>query len=140
MKKGSDEVVGVGKLLKTLSESSKKISEAWQAAKDSIAEETPHLSCLKSGNVDFKLIGEDVRYIQQKLFSQKFQVLGSYVIINDKEDFFEIKTYFKKVDGSTTLLDTVKFKVESVSNLPSDVHQKLQQEGQVELYLGVLDN
>ena len=138
MKIEKDELSGVDKLIETWANSKKKISNAWQEAKQQITEmnnaETV-LLCLRNGKVDFNLIEEDVRRIHQKLMSDGLEVLGSHLFINEKEDFLEIKTYTQK--GEKTFLDTVKFKVNAISNLPSDIYEKLRESGKIELSLRI---
>lgn len=138
MKKEEDGLSGIDKLAKTLINSKKKISDTWQEAKQQITEvdNKVSLSCLQNGKVDFHLIEEDVKRIHQKLISDGLDVLGNYLLIEDKEDSLEIKTYIQK--GEKTLLDTIKFKAESISNLPPDIYEKLQEDGKVELHLRIV--
>lgn len=99
------------------------------------SKETFSLVCVKNGLLDFKLIKEDVKQIHEAMKSSGDIVLGSHLILDDKRNFMEIRTYTER--GDKTFVITVDAEVKRVTNLPSDILEKLQKEGRVELNLVV---
>ena len=135
MKKEQDISSGIDKLSIALSNAKKKISDAIRETKRHIpeADKHIHLFCIQKDKVDFTLIEKDVKNIHAKLRSDGFEILGSHLVIDDKNDYIEIKTYIQK--GEKTSMDTIKIKVKSIQKLPNDIYQKLQDSGRVELHL-----
>ncbi len=138
MEKNQDELSGFAKIFKTLANSANKLGKACEETYKNITETDNTevtLSCLQKGRVDFSLIEEDIKHIHQKLRLDGLDILGCHLIINDKEDYIEIKTFTQQ--GEKTLLDSIKFKCKSILNLPSDIHEKLEENGIVTLHLTI---
>ncbi|MCC5606577.1 hypothetical protein LC612_07190 [Nostoc sp. CHAB 5834] len=91
-----------------------------------------NLVCVQEGVLDFERIEEDVRRIQEDL-KARGEVLGSHLILDDKQNFMEIRTYIKRNDEIFVI--PVNAEVKQVTNIPSNFVDELQQKGRVELSL-----
>jgi secreted Zn-dependent insulinase-like peptidase len=119
------------KVTTSLKYAGKKISEAW---KENAGEaETNKFSSIQRGNLDFDLLEVDIKKIQIKIELDGYSVLGSHLIIDDRQKLIEIKTYSQK--GEKSFVDTVTAKVKGVTNIPSDILDELKSKGRVELSL-----
>lgn len=119
----------VDKIFSSITGIGKKISAA-------IEEEAANelvLVSVKNMVLDFNLVEEDVKQIHKRLERDGSRVLGSYLILNDKQDTMEIQSY--KQSGDKTFITSTKTKVSRANNLPPDVHTELQEKGSVKLFL-----
>ena len=120
-----------GKLFNNITSIPKKLADAVEEG----LQETSKLVCVQEGLLNFERIEEDVRRIQRDMKARGDIVLGSHLILDDERNFMEIRTYTKRDDK--TFVITVDAEVKLVTNLPSDILEKLQKEGRVELNLVV---
>jgi hypothetical protein len=119
------------KLFNNITSIPKKLADAVEEG----LQETSKLVCVKEGLLNFDRIEEDVRRIQGDMKAGGDIVLGSHLILDDKRNFMEIRTYTER--GDKTFVITVDAEVKRVTNLPSDILEKLQKERRVELNLVV---
>lgn len=121
------------KLYNTITSIPKRLADAVDEGLKEGLQKAPNLVCIHEGVLNFKLIEEDVRRIQEDLKARGDTVLGSHLILDDKQDFMEIRTYIEK--GDKTFVIKVPAEVKRVTNIPSNVADKLQQKGRIELSL-----
>jgi len=119
----------VGKIYNTLTSIGKKVSDAIE---DGMVNDGD-LSSVKETMLDFNLVEKDVKRIHNRLEQDGSRILGSYLVLNDKQDMMEIQTY--KQSGDKTFISTTEAKVTRVSNLPAEVLAELKQKGVVKLHL-----
>jgi hypothetical protein len=118
-----------GKIVTTFTGISKKMAEAFEEG----MREPSNLICVRKGLLDFDLIENDIREIHRNLEAKGDKVLGSQLILDDKRNFMEIRTYTERDDK--TFVITVDAEVKELINFRSDILEKLQKEGRVELNL-----
>jgi hypothetical protein len=121
----------VAKIFGTIEKGAKDIKEA-------IQENSNESYDLKSINkkeklLDFSRIEDDVKKIHKDLQKKGDTVLGSHLILDDKNDLMEINIYTQK-DGETSQT-TIKAEVQRITNIPSHVRDELKNSGRVELNL-----
>ena len=119
----------INQLVNTLGSIGQEISKAIQEEKESFEK----LSCVYNGTLDFNLVEQDVKQIHKGLERDGSHVLGSYLVLNDKQNTMEIQTY--KQSGDKTFVSTTEAKVTRVSNLPPEVLAELREKGVVNLHL-----
>ncbi len=119
----------INQLVNTLGSIGQEISKAIQEEKESFEK----LSCVHNGILDFNLVEQDVKQIHKGLERDGSHVLGSYLVLNDKQNIMEIQTY--KQSGEKTFVSTTEAKVTRVSNLPPEVLAELKEKGVVKLHL-----
>jgi len=119
----------VGKIYNTLTSIGKKVSDAIE---DGMVNDGD-LSSVKETMLDFNLVEKDVKRIHNRLEQDGSRILGSYLVLNDKQDMMEIQTY--KQSGDKTFISTTEAKVTRVSNLPAEVLAELKEKGVVKLHL-----
>lgn len=107
----------------------KKISDAIE---DDMVDEGVLVS-VKNSVLDFNLIEQDVKRIHERFEKDGSRVLGSYLVLNDKQNTMEIQTY--KQSGEKTFVSTTEAKVTRVRNLPPDVLTEFKEKGVVKLHL-----
>jgi hypothetical protein len=122
-----------GKLFKTITSIPKQLADAVEEG----LKEPSNLISVQEGLLNFERIEEDVKRIQGDLKARGDKVLGSHLILDDERNFMEIKTYTER--GDKTFVITVDAEVIRVTNIPSDVLEKLQKEGRVELNLKLVN-
>jgi len=119
------------RLFGTVKSLSQRLAEAVQEGMN----EQFALACVQQGILNFDLVEEDVKRIHRDVISKGDVVLGSHLILDDKQDFIEIRTYVER--GNKTLLKTVRASVKRVTNIPGDILDELKNEGAVELHIRV---
>jgi hypothetical protein len=119
------------KVVDSIEKGSKKIKDAFEENMgDSSA-----LLCVKDGLLDFDLIEKDVQQIHENLEIEGDRIIGSHLILDDENDFMQIKTYSER-DGET-FVNEVKVNVKKIDNIPENVFKELKQNGRVELNLKI---
>jgi hypothetical protein len=121
------------KLYYTITSIPKRLADAVDEGLKEGLGQSPNLVCVQEGVLDFDRINEDARRIQEDLKVRGDKVLGSHLILDDKQDFMEIRTYIQRKDEIFVI--KVPAEVKQVINIPSDVLNELQQKGRVELSL-----
>lgn len=121
----------LGKVLETTSKGLKRIQEAVEQHRDN----SSGLVCLKDGVLDYELIEEDVKQIHKNIQTEGDKVLGSHLILDDKSDTMEIRTYTEK--NGETFLSQVQVTVKTITNIPEDIFEELNKNGLVELSLKI---
>jgi len=116
------------KLSKTIAGIPSKFSGAIQ---DGLQEDNWQLTCVQQKLLNFDLVEKDIAEIHKKLTKSGDTVLGSRIVIDDREDFIEILTYVKRKDNIFSA--SVKSAVRRVTNIPSDILEELKSKGRVEL-------
>lgn len=124
-----------GKLTTSLKAAGKKISEAWE--ENTKEAETNTFSSIKHDTLDFDLLEADIKKIQIKIEQDGYSVLGSHVIIDNRQKLIEIKIYSQK--GDDNFVNTVTAEVNRVINIPADILDEMKTKGRVELSLKFRD-
>jgi hypothetical protein len=122
-----------GKLYDKITSLPKRLADAVEEGLKEGLGQPSNLVCVQEGVLDFERIDEDARRIQEDMKARGDRVLGSHLILDDKQDFMEIRTYIERNDEIFVI--PVKAEVKRVTNIPSDVLTELQQQGRVELSL-----
>lgn len=105
------------------------------AVREGMNEPPFDLICVRQEVLDFDSVEEDIKRIHANLASNGDVVLGSHLVLDDKQNFMEIKTYVER--GDKTLLKTVKIPVTKITNIPTDILKELKKEGVIELHLKI---
>ncbi|WP_414585778.1 hypothetical protein [Scytonema sp. PCC 10023] len=111
---------------------SKRLADAVEEGLREGLQETTNLVCVQQGVLDFERIKEDVRRIQEDL-KARGTVIGSHLILDEKQNFMEIRTYIER-NGEIFVIP-VKAEVKQITNIPSDIVNELKAKGRVELSL-----
>lgn len=119
----------VGKIFNTLKDAGERISQAWEEG----AIEFDTFSSIENRTLDFDLLEDDIKKINRRLEQDGFYVLGSRLLLDDKQELMEIKTYSKK--GEKSFVNTARAKITRVTNIPPDILEELKNKGRVELSL-----
>ncbi len=122
------------KLFNTITSIPKQFIDAVEEGLREGSQEASNLVCVREKSLNFELIEEDLKRINQDMEVRGDTVLGSHLILDDKQDFMEIRTYIER--GGQIFVIPVNAEVNAVTNIPSDVLNELQQKGRVELSLG----
>jgi hypothetical protein len=127
-----DETIGnkVDRIWNRITGIGKKVSDAIE---EDAANEEDSLISVSDSVLDFNLVEQDVKRIHKKLEREGSRVLGSYLILDNKQDTMQIQTY--KQSGDKTFVNTMETKVTRVSNLPTEVLAELKEKGVVKLHL-----
>ena len=127
-----DETIGnkVDRIWNRITGIGKKVSDAIE---EDAANEEDSLISVSDFVLDFNLVEQDVKRIHKKLEREGSRVLGSYLILDNKQDTMQIQTY--KQSGDKTFVNTMETKVTRVSNLPTEVLAELKEKGVVKLHL-----
>ncbi|MBP0030251.1 hypothetical protein [Roseofilum sp. Guam] len=94
-----------------------------------------YLPCVREGLLDFDRIEDDVQQIHRHLTVRGDKVLGSHLILDDRQNLMEIRTYSER--KGKTFVTKVDAQVKRITNVPPDVLQALQEQGRIELNLKV---
>ncbi|MGD1704740.1 hypothetical protein [Dapis sp. BLCC M229] len=81
--------------------------------------------------LNFDLLEKDIEKIHTKIERDGYSVLGSRLILDDKKDLIEIKTYSQK--GENSFVNTVSAKVKQVSNIPPEILNEMKTKGRAEI-------
>lgn len=118
-----------GKLFNTVKNAGEKISQAFQ--ENVVDIET--FNSIQRETLNFDLLEEDIKNIHRKIEQEGYSVLGSRLILDDKKELMEIKTYSRK--GEKNFVNTVSAKVKRVTNIPADILAEMKNKGRIELNL-----
>ncbi|MGB3511054.1 MAG: hypothetical protein WBA93_17840 [Microcoleaceae cyanobacterium] len=118
-----------GKLFNTMKNAGEKISQALQ--ENDIYTHT--LNSIHRETLNFDLLEEDIKNIHTRIERDGYFVLGSRLILDDKKDLIEIKTYSQK--GEKSFVNTVSSTVKGVTNIPADILNEMKTKGRAEISL-----
>ncbi len=119
----------LGRIFNTLSAFPQKLKNAVQ---EGVSDPT-NLACVnKNEEFDYNLLEQDIRRIHEDLRARGNVILGSHLILDDRQDRMEIKTYTQREDE--TFCTSVEAKVRK-ANIPKDVAEVLEKDGRVKLAL-----
>jgi hypothetical protein len=116
------------RLFNSIAELPSRIAEAFQEGMS----EDIQLSCVRDGLLDFNLVEEDIAQIQKLLKARGDSIIGSHLILDDRKELLEIRTYVER-EGKTFSV-YVDAEVRRVTNIPEDVLEELEKEEKVELH------
>jgi len=127
-----DETIGnkVDRIWNRITGIGKKVSDAIE---EDAANEEDSLISVSDFVLDFNLVEQDVKRIHKKLEREGSRVLGSYLILDNKQDTMQIQTY--KQSGDKTFVNTMETKVTHLRNFPPEVLTELKEKGVVKLHL-----
>jgi hypothetical protein len=122
------------RLFETLANIPQKLADA---VEEGLKEEPSsiYLSCVQEGLLDFDKLEDDVQQIHRNLTTRGDKVLGSHLILDDRQNLMEIRTYSER--GDKTLVTKVDAQVKRITNVPPDVLQELKERGRIELNLKI---
>jgi len=127
-----DETIGnkVDRIWNRITGIGKKVSDAIE---EDAANEEDSLISVSDFVLDFNLVEQDVKRIHKKLEREGSRVLGSYLILDNKQDTMQIQTY--KQSSDKTFVNTMETKVTHLRNFPPEVLTELKEKGVVKLHL-----
>ncbi|NET45648.1 hypothetical protein [Okeania sp. SIO2B3] len=117
------------KLFNTMKNAGEKISQALQ--ENDVEIDT--FNSIEKETLNFDLLEKDIKNIHTRIEQDGYSVLGSHLILDDKKDLMEIKTYSQKEEKS--FVNTVSAKVKKVKNIPADILNEMKTKGRVEISL-----
>ena len=89
------------------------------------------LDSIKRETLNWDLLEEDIKNIHTRIQLDGYFVLGSRLILDNKKDLIEIKTYSQK--GEKSFANTVSAKVKRVKNIPTDILDEIKTKGRAEI-------
>ncbi|MBD2184764.1 hypothetical protein H6S82_09370 [Planktothrix sp. FACHB-1355] len=117
------------KIFDTVKNAGEKISQALQ---ENVAD-IDTFNSIQRETLNFDLLEEDIKGIHRRIEQDGYSVLGSRLILDDKQELIEIKTYSQK--GEKSFVNTVSAKVKRVINIPANILDEMKSKGRVELSL-----
>lgn len=129
MERRENSVEAMKKLGQTIIKSQQKIFDAL-ASKDEIDRKS-NLVSVKKQELNWDLIEEDIKGVNQTLEKKGHTILGTHVILDNKSDSMTIETYSQI--KSETFKNTLSAKVKSLYNFPEEYWDELQKSGRIEL-------
>ena len=127
MKKANNLGNKFGEIFNTVKNAREKISQALQENVVDI----DTLNSIHRETLNFALLEEDIENIHTRIEQEGYSVLGSRLILDDKKELIEIKTYSKK--GEKSFANTVSAKVKRVKNIPTDILDEIKTKGRAEI-------
>ena len=127
MKKANNLGNKFGEIFNTVKNAREKISQALQENVVDI----DTLNSIHRETLNFALLEEDIENIHTRIEQEGYSVLGSRLILDDKKELIEIKTYSKK--GEKSFLNTISAKVKRVKNIPTDILDEIKTKGRAEI-------
>ncbi|NEP80316.1 MAG: hypothetical protein F6K39_20400 [Okeania sp. SIO3B3] len=116
-----------GKLFNTMKNAGEKISQALQ--ENDVDIDT--FNSIEKETLNFDLLEKDIEKIHARIEQDGYSVLGSRLVLDNKKDLMEIKTYSQK--GEKSFVNTASAKVKKVKNIPPDILNEMKTKGRVEL-------
>ncbi|HIK09927.1 MAG TPA: hypothetical protein IGS52_06625 [Oscillatoriaceae cyanobacterium M33_DOE_052] len=117
----------VWKIFGTLKNAGEKISQAWE---EEVIEVDTFIS-IQRGTLDFDYLDADIKKIHRRIEQTGASVLGSRLVLDERQKMMEIKTYSRK--GEKNFVNTVTAEVKKVTNIPADIVAEMKSKGRVEL-------
>ena len=95
------------------------------------------LKCLNNKIMNFNLLEEDIKRIQNQLKSERHTIIRTYLVIEISANGYEVslENYLQK--DNKNFKESSNFKALRIEHLPSDIAEELKQDGKVKLYLEV---
>ena len=118
-----------GELFNTVKNAGEKIAQAFQENVVDI----DTFNSIQRETLNFDLLEEDIKNIHRRIEKEGSSVLGSRLILDNKQELMEIKTYSQK--GEKSFVNTVSAKVKRVTNPPPEIVAEMKAKGRVELSL-----
>ncbi|NES74195.1 MAG: hypothetical protein F6K24_57910, partial [Okeania sp. SIO2D1] len=88
---------------------------------------------IEKETLNFDLLEKDIEKIHARIEQDGYSVLGSRLVLDNKKDLMEIKTYSQK--GEKSFVNTASAKVKKVKNIPADILNEMKSKGRVEISL-----
>ena len=127
MKKANNLGNKFGEIFNTVKNAREKISQALQENVVDI----DTLNSIHRETLNFALLEEDIENIHTRIEQEGYSVLGSRLILDDKKELIEIKTYSKK--GEKSFLNTTSATVKRVINIPTEILDEMKTKGRAEI-------
>jgi len=119
----------LGRLFNTGKKAIEKISQAWEENVVDI----DTFNSIQRETLNFDLLDEDIKAIHREIEQDGYFVLGSRLVLDDRQELMEIKTYSQK--GEKSFVNTVSAKVKRLINIPANILDEIKSKGRVELSL-----
>ena len=116
-----------GEIFNTVKNAREKISQALQENVVDI----DTLNSIHRETLNFALLEEDIENIHTRIEQEGYSVLGSRLILDDKKELIEIKTYSKK--GEKSFLNTISATVKGVTNILTEILDEMKTKGRAEI-------
>ena len=127
MKKANNLGNKFGEIFNTVKNAREKISQALQENVVDI----DTLNSIHRETLNFALLEEDIENIHTRIEQEGYSVLGSRLILDDKKELIEIKTYSKK--GEKSFLNTISATVKGVTNILTEILDEMKTKGRAEI-------
>jgi hypothetical protein len=118
-----------GELFNTVKNAGEKIAQAFQ--ENIVSLDT--FNSIERETLNFDLLEEDIKKIHRRIENEGYSVLGSRLMLDQKKELMEIKTYSQKGEGN--FVNTVSAKVKRVTNIPAEIVAEMKSKGRIELSL-----
>lgn len=118
-----------GELFNTVKNAGEKIAQAFQ--ENIVSLDT--FNSIERETLNFDLLEEDIKKIHIRIENEGYSVLGSRLMLDQKKELMEIKTYSQKGEGN--FVNTVSAKVKRVTNIPAEIVAEMKSKDRIELSL-----
>ena len=88
---------------------------------------------IQQETLDFALFEKDVERLYQKFQKEGSTILGSYLLLYDKQDLMELQIY--RQEGDEAIMGRLKTTIRQLRNCPADIIRNLKQNGAIKLRL-----